>query len=47
MPWTEEEDRKLVNEFKSERFSIRDLSRIHGRTTGAIRARLKKLGLID
>ena len=47
MPWTEEEDRKLVNEFKSERFSIRDLSRIHERTTGAIRARLKKLRLVD
>lgn len=47
MPWTKEEDRKLVNEFKSERFSIRDLSQIHERTTGAIRARLKKLGLMD
>ena len=47
MPWTKEEDRKLVNEFKSERFSIRDLSLIHERTPGAIRARLKKLGLID
>jgi len=47
MPWTEEEDKKLVNEFNSEQFSIRDLSEIHGRTTGAIRARIKKLGLIN
>ena len=47
MPWTEEEDRKLTNEFASGQFSTRDLSEIHGRTTGAIRARLKKLKLIE
>lgn len=47
MPWTEEEDRKLTNEFGSGQFSTRDLSEIHGRTTGAIRARLKKLKLIE
>ena len=47
MPWTDEEDRKLVNELKSGQFSTRDLSEIHGRTTGAIRARLKKLKLIN
>ena len=47
MPWTEEEDRKLTNEFESCQFSIRDLSEIHGRTIGAIRARLKKLKLIE
>lgn len=46
-PWTEEEDKKLVNEFNSDEFSIRDLSKVHGRTTGAIRARLKKLGVIN
>ena len=46
MPWTEEEDRKLTNEYESGQFSTRDLSEIHGRTTGAIRARLKKLKLI-
>lgn len=47
MPWTEDEDHRLTNEFKSGQFSTRDLSEIHGRTTGAIRARLKKLKLID
>ena len=47
MPWTEEEDRKLTNEYESGQFSTRDLSEIHGRTTGAIRARLKKLKLIE
>ncbi len=46
-PWTEEEDGRLANEFESRQFSTRDLSQIHGRTTGAIRARLKKLKLID
>ena len=44
--WSEEEDRKLTNEYESGQFSTRDLSEIHGRTTGAIRARLKKLKLI-
>lgn len=47
MSWTEEEDRKLTNKFKSGQFSTQDLSEIHGRTTGAIRARLKKLELIE
>ena len=47
MLWTEEEDRKLTNEFESGQFSTRDLSEIHGRTTGAIRSRLLKLKLID
>ena len=47
MPWTNEEDQKLQNEIASNQFSIKDLSEIHGRTTGAIRARLKKLKLID
>lgn len=47
MPWTDEEDKRLTNEFKSGQFSTGDLSEIHGRTTGAIRARLKKLKLIE
>lgn len=47
MPWTEEEDKKLAHEFNSGQFSTRDLSEIHGRTTGAIRARLKKLELME
>lgn len=47
MSWTDEEDKRLTNEFKSGQFCTRDLSEIHGRTTGAIRARLKKLKLIE
>ena len=47
MPWTEEEDKKLTNEFNSGQFSTKNLLEIHGRTTGAIRARLKKLKLIE
>lgn len=47
MSWTDEEDKRLTNEFKSGQFSTRNLSEIHGRTTGAIRARLKKLKLIE
>ncbi|MFR4352637.1 MAG: DNA helicase RecQ [Roseburia sp.] len=47
MPWTDEEDKKLTNEFTSGQFSTRDLSEIHGRTIGAIRARLKKLKLTE
>ena len=47
MPWTEEEDRKLTDEFESGQFTTGDLSEIHGRTKGAIRARLKKLKLIE
>ena len=47
MPWTDEEDRRLINEFKSGQFSTKDLSEIHGRTSGAIIARLKRLNLIE
>lgn len=47
MPWTDQEDKKLTNEFTSGQFSTRDLSEIHGRTIGAIRARLKKLKLTE
>lgn len=47
MPWTEEEDKKLTNEFKSGQFSTHELSEIHGRTAGTIRGRLKKLKLIE
>lgn len=46
MQWTEEEDNRLTNEFRSGQFSTQNLSEIHGRTTGAIRARLKKLRLM-
>ena len=43
-PWTNEENAKLRNEFRVG-LSVRQLAEEHGRTAGAIRARLKKLGL--
>ncbi len=46
-PWTEEEDRRLTTEFQSGQYSTGELSKLHGRTTGAIRSRLKKLKLIE
>lgn len=41
--WSEEEDARLEEEFKSD-ISISEIARLHGRTTGGIRARLKKHG---
>lgn len=46
-PWTDEEDKTLTKEFVSGNFSISELSKIHGRTSGAISARLVKLKLIE
>lgn len=42
--WTDEEDRILINRYKTGS-SVSDLGVLHARTTGAIRARLEKLGL--
>jgi len=42
--WTQAEDEQLKNEYESG-LGIKELSDIHKRTTGAIRARIKKLGL--
>ncbi len=47
LPWTDDEDKKLTVGFESGQYSIKELSEKHGRTAGAIRARLKKLGLIE
>lgn len=44
--WTEDEDRRLREEFESG-MKISEIARGHGRTSGGIRARLKKEGLID
>lgn len=44
--WTEEEDKQLDDEFCSN-MKISEIARIHDRTNGAIRARLKKHGLIE
>lgn len=41
--WSEEEDARLEEEFKSD-ISISEIARLHGRTKGGIRARLKKHG---
>jgi len=45
-PWSEEENRKLVESFDSGT-TIEDLANIHERTRGAIRARLIKLGKVQ
>lgn len=42
--WTDEEDRILMNRWKTGS-NVSDLAVLHARTTGAIRARLEKLGL--
>lgn len=44
--WTDNEDRRLAEEFESG-MKISEIAREHGRTSGGIRARLKKHGLID
>ena len=43
--WSEEEDERLSEEYLSG-MKIAEIAREHGRTSGAIRARLKKNGLI-
>jgi len=44
--WTDEEQAHLVESFESGS-DIASLAETHGRTKGAIRSRLRKLGLID
>lgn len=44
--WTEEEEQNLSKEFISG-LSIKEIANIHKRRYGGIRARLRKLGLID
>jgi len=44
--WSEEEDKQLDEEFNSG-MKISEMAKIHDRTNGAIRARLRKQGLID
>ncbi len=46
LPWSEEEREKLIHAFSSNT-SINELSKIHGRTSGAITSELKKQGLIE
>lgn len=44
--WTDEEDKQLDEEYHSG-MKIFEIAKIHDRTNGAIRARLKKHGLIE
>ncbi len=44
--WTEEEDKQLDDEYHSG-MKISEIAKLHDRTNGAIRARLKKHGLIE
>lgn len=44
--WSEEEDKQLDEEFNAG-MKISEMAKIHDRTSGAIRARLRKHGLID
>lgn len=44
-PWNEEEDNLLIKQFDGG-LSFRELSKDHGRTEGAIKSRLVKLGKI-
>lgn len=44
-PWTEAEERELVEQFHN-KVSVAEMARLHGRKSGAIRSRLKKLGLL-
>lgn len=44
-PWTEEEDERLVREFRSGQ-KMTEIAKLHGRTNGAVRARLEKHGLV-
>jgi len=44
--WTEVEDRRLYDSFLGGR-SIDSMAAVHQRSTGGIRARLRRLGLID
>lgn len=43
-PWTEKEDIQLIDEYKSGA-TVKEMSESHKRTKGAIRSRLKKLGV--
>ena len=45
-PWSEPEDQQLEEEFKSG-MKIPEMAKIHDRTNGAIRSRLRKNGFID
>lgn len=43
IPWTDDEEDQLRNELEAN-MQIKDIARVHGRTRGAILARLERLG---
>lgn len=45
--WSKEEEDKLVFEYVEQKRTISEIARLHNRNNGGIRARLKKLGLVD
>ncbi len=45
--WSKEEEDKLVFEYVEQKLTISEIARLHNRNNGGIRARLKKLGLVD
>lgn len=45
-PWSSEEDRQLLAEFDSGK-SLAEISQLHGRTQGGVRARLEKHGRLE
>jgi len=44
--WRQQEDQQLTESFKKE-VKVAELAKTHQRTSGAIRSRLRKLGLIE
>ncbi|MCM1296441.1 MAG: hypothetical protein NC311_12960 [Muribaculaceae bacterium] len=45
--WTEQEQETLIHEFTEEELTLEQIASLHHRKVGGIRARLKKLGLIE
>ena len=45
--WSKEEENRLIDEFSVKELSISEIAKIHNRSYGGIRARLKKLRLIE
>ena len=45
--WSAEEEERLIYEFTKENLTIQHIASLHHRKEGGIRARLKKLGLIE
>ena len=45
--WTEDEEVRLIDAFMDEKLSIKEIAKRHNRQAGGIRARLKKLRLVE